>query len=52
MVDHSIDYMKVEMASETAPRSRVEGAVVDVGDYSSARTRTSMPYVQVRLGLM
>ena len=50
MVDHSIDYMKVEMASEMARRSRVEEAVVDVGDYSSVRTKTSMP--PVRLGLM
>jgi hypothetical protein len=52
VVDHSIDYMKVEMASEMARRSRVEEAVVDVGDYSSARTMTSRPYVRVHLGLM
>ena len=50
MVDHSIDYKKEGMAFEMARRSIVEVVVVGVGDYSSVRTKTSMP--PVRLGLL
>ena len=52
MVDRSIDYMKVEMAFEMGRMSRVGEFVVGVDDYSSATTKTSKPYVRVRLGLM
>jgi len=52
VVDRSIDYMKVEMAFEMGRMSRVGEFVVGVDDYSSATTKTSKPYVRVRLGLM
>jgi len=50
VVDHSIDCKKEGMAFEMGRRSRVGVVVVGVGDYSSAKTKTSMP--PVRLGLM
>jgi hypothetical protein len=48
VVDHSINYMRVEMAFEMEQMSRVGEAVVDVGDDSSVTMTTSMPYVRVR----